>query len=176
MPSRRRFLTALGLGGLAPIAGCSSGRSTVRMESGMGVLHPADERYIAHGLQPEGPASVFARVVPDQAPEYVGPAASYQFRDILMNPGLDAFHVILQIRSTPDAPIELMLDDVRWRNRQTLVCSVTVAPWGPLSRIDDRERRERLRSAEELVYTSVWSLTPSPKQLPEDVELSLAHQ
>lgn len=175
MPSRRQILSAIGAGGLTAIAGCSS-QTTIRMDSGMGTIHPADELHIAHGLQPDGNANVFARVVPDQAPEYVGPAASTYLRDTLQNPAPEVFHVIIQIRSTPEGPIELSLDDVRRRNQKTIDCAVTVAPWGSFSRIDDTELRERLQSADELVYTSVWSLTPSPKQLPETVHLSLTHR
>lgn len=167
---------ALGTG----LAGCSrlGARPEVRAHSGRGTLHPADELYIAHGLQPDGRGLVYTTVAPDEAPELLGPDAGTPVADALRHPTPDdEFHVVLQLRSTRDAPMLLRPEAgnaFEWRDRSTLAVTVVVEPWGSLDRVDDQNLREKLRSADELVYTAVWDLTPAPADLPEDVVLELA--
>lgn len=173
---RRSLLrtTALTLG--AGLAGCSrlGQRPEVRMDSGRATLHPATELYIANGLQPDGDDRVFSTITPDESPELVGPDAENSIADRLRNPGIDdQFHVVVQLRSTPAAPMSIWPvagGAFGWRDRSTLHVDVEVEPWGSPDRIDDEE----LRSAEELVYTGVWDLTPAPDTLPEDLVLELA--
>ncbi|WP_255195859.1 hypothetical protein [Halorarius litoreus] len=178
---RRRSLLAT-LPAAAALGGCSSLSSLtapdLRPESGSGVLQPADELQIAHGLQPDGDDGVYAIVAPDEARDLVTEDTDDHLVDTLSNDGGDVFTLVLQMRSTPDAPISLMLEpggDVRVE-RNTLHADVVVEPWGSLDRIDHRETRESLRSADELVYTSVWNLTPELRSLPEQVDLHLYHR
>ena len=164
--------TALALG--VGLAGCSrlGTRPEVRMGSGSGTLHPADERYIANGLQPDGDDRVFSAIAPDEAPELVGPDAENPIADRLRNSGVDdQFHVIVQLRSTPNAPMSLWPiagSAFEWHGRSTLHVDVEVQPWGS-DRIDEEHR-----SAKELVYMGVWDLTPAPDDLPKDLVLELA--
>jgi hypothetical protein len=148
------------------------------MERGFGTIHPADELHIAHGLQSGGTSRVFTNVVPDEAPEWVGPAAEDTIADRLGGRGTEnQFHAIVQLRSTLNAPMRLQPtagSAFDWRGRSTLRMYAEVHPWGSLDRIDDEERRESLRSAEELVYTSLWDLAPVPDDLPEELVLELA--
>jgi len=84
--------------------------------------------------------------------------------------------VVLQLRSDPTAPTAIapaIGGGLGWADRDTLRAHVAVEPWGPLDRVDDEERRERLRSADELVYTTVWAVTPGVDDPPETVELVL---
>lgn len=147
------------------------------MESGVGVLHPADELHVANGLQPHGDDRVFATVAPDEAPELVGPDANYSIAEALeRSAAADQFHAVVQLRSTPEAPMSIRPvggSGFEWRE-ETLHVTVDVEPWGSLDRIDDDDRREALRSADELVYTSVWDLSPTPDDLPENLTLELA--
>lgn len=105
MPSRRTVLATLGTSGLCALAGCSfSGRPEVRLDGGVGVLHPADERYIANGLQPRADDNAYAIIAPDRAPAVVGPDASDSVAERLRT-ATDVFHAIVQLRSTPEGPI-----------------------------------------------------------------------
>jgi hypothetical protein len=177
---RRSLLTTLPA--VATLGGCSTLSSLttpeIRAESGSGHLRPADELQIAHGLQPDGDDHVYATVAPDEAPDLVTDDTDDHLVDTLSNDGGDVFTLVMQLRSTPDAPMSLMLTpggDVRIDGR-TLHAAVTVESWGPLDRIDDRATRESLQSADELVYTSVWNLTPEPRSLPQQVDLHLSHR
>lgn len=175
---RRELLRAVPAAALAGAAGCTAaGRPSVRMESGSAVLHPADERYVANGLQPDGRDRLYVAATADAAPDRVGPDAEGTVADTLRNPGLDQFHVVLQLRSTPDGPLELWpvaSSAFEWPDPSTLRATVVVEPWGSLDRIDDAARRDALRSADELVFTAVWSLAPAVDSLPDEVELVLA--
>jgi hypothetical protein len=169
---RRSLLgsTALLLG--SGLAGCTrlDARPEVRIDSGHSVLHPAEEQRIAGGLQPGGDEHQFTAVVPDEAPGLIGPDAGRSTANALRRAGDDQFHVVAQLRSTPDEPLQLRPESgaaFEWRDRSTLHMDARVEPWGSFDRIDDEDLRERLRSADELVSTSVWNLTPAPDELPE---------
>lgn len=178
MVGRRTYLAALGTGVLTGVAGCTgTGRPEVRLDSGSATLHPATELYIANGLQPNGENRVFVRATPDESPELIGPAAEGQIADTLRNPGSNQFHIVVQLRSTPDSPMELWPASggaFDWPGPKTLRSTVEVRPWGQLDRIDDDTDRERLRTADEVVFTAIWSMTPSVDELPDEVQLNLA--
>lgn len=147
------------------------------MDSGSATLHPATELFIANGLQPDGDDRVFVRATADESPELLGPAAEGQIADTLRNPGTDQFHIVVQLRSTPDGPMELWPTTggaFDWTDESTLRATVDVRPWGQLDRIDDEGEREQLHNADELVFTAVWSLTPAVDELPEEVQLYVA--
>lgn len=178
---RRRSLLAT-LPAAVALGGCSAVTSftgpDLRAESGSGHLRPAEERQIAHGLQPDGGDQVYATVAPDEAPDLVTDDTDDHLVDTLSNDGGDVFTLVMQLRSTPESPMSLMLEpagEVRI-DGNTLHAEVTVEPWGSLDRIDDRDTRESLQSADELVFTSVWNLTPEPRRLPEQTDLHLSHR
>lgn len=174
--TRRRLLSTAGALALAGLAGCATGaRPRLRMDRGVGVLHPAVDRYLATGLRTDGDRDLFATATDDPASDVVGPDASASIADALDRPGEDVFHVVAQLRSSPDAPRALRLaltDTFEWPDRRTLRASVAVEPWGSLDRVDDAETRAALRAADELRYTVVWTLTPAPDRLPADVTLA----
>lgn len=175
---RRRSLLAALPTALA-LAGCSTlSRTEVRLNRGVGILTPVDIRQITNGLQPGGDDRVFATVAPDESPELVTEKTDEDIDGIIRQDGGDLIHLITQIRSTPEGPMELAPTpgDEMWIDRDTLVVQVTVEPWGSLDRIDDDEERNRLRTADELIYTGVWSLEPEPPSLPSDVSLRLSHR
>jgi hypothetical protein len=64
-------------------------------------------------------------------------------------------------------------DPFEWSNQCTLRIIVDVEPWGSTNRIDDETERERLATADELVWTTIWSLKPAVETHPDDVELVL---
>lgn len=175
---RRALLTSLPAIALVGTAGCTAlSRPELEMESGRAVLHPASEIQIANGLQAHGDDRLFVKAVPDTAPDIVGPDVDPEIGDLLRNPGIDQFHIVVQLRSTPDGPIELWPapgNRFEWVDRSTLRVAVEVQPWGSLDRIDDEAQRQELQTAEELVYTGVWSLSPSLDDLPSRVEMVLA--
>jgi hypothetical protein len=162
---------------LSSIAGCSSrGNTDVEMDRGRARLHPATDRYVANGLQPNGDDRLFVAAVPDEAPSRVGPDATDSIAEALQYAGNDQFHLVVQLRSTPDGPMELwpaVRDPFEWTTQSALRVTVDVEPWGSLDRVDDEDRRKRLATANELVWTAVWSLTPNVEDLPDDVELVL---
>lgn len=174
---RRTLLRTAPLAALSGIAGCSSlGNPDVDTKRGRAQLHPAPDRYLANGLQPDADHRLFVTAVPDEAPDRVGPDANDAIADVLRNPGTDQFHVLVQLRSTPDAPMELwpaVGDPFEWTGQSTLRVTVDVEPWGSLDRIDDDAQRERLATANELVWTAVWTLAPAIGNPPDDVELVL---
>ena len=176
--SRRKYIAGLGMGILSGAAGClGNGRPQVRLDSGSATLHAASERYIANGLQPNGDNHVFVTATGDESPELIGSAAKGTLADKLRNPGSDQFHIVIQLRSSPDGPMELWPSPGRafeWPDQSTLRATVIVEPWGPFERIDDETERERIRRADELIFTAVWSLTPGLDELPDDVQLLLA--
>jgi hypothetical protein len=148
----------------------------VGMKQGRAQLHPATDRYLANGLQPDGDDRLLVAAIPDEAPGRVGPDANDAIADVLRNPGTDQFHVLVQLRSTPDAPMELwptVGDPFEWTDQSTLRATVDVEPWGSLDRIDENAERERLATADELVWTAVWTLAPAIENPPDDVELVL---
>lgn len=149
------------------------------MTQGSGALHTAAERYVQNGLQPDGDDRLLVVPPPDESPDTVGPDASSSssLADTLRNPGSDQFHVVVQLRSTPEAPMEIWAvtgqNAFEWAAEDTLRGTVEVRPWGGFDRIDDPAERERLASATELVFTGVWTLEPELDTLPETVELGL---
>lgn len=174
---RRTLLQTVPVAALSGIAGCSGlGNPDLKMDHGSARLHPVTDHYLANGLQPDGDDDLFAAAVPDEAPDRVGPDATDSIADALAHAGTDQFHVLVQLRSTPDAPMELWPapgDPFEWTNRSTLRVTVDVEPWGSIDRIDDEQRRERLATADELVWTTIWSLKPTVENPPDDVELVL---
>lgn len=174
----RRALLATGATALGGgLAGCArlTGRRDVRMDSGHATLQPATERPIADGLQPDGDDRLATWVVADEAPALIGADATTTIVDTLRNKGSKPqFHVVVQLRSQPEAPKEIWPvagDAFGWADRSTLRARAEVGPWGRLDRIDDPDRRERLRSAQSLVYTGVWTLRPAPDPLPREIIL-----
>lgn len=93
---------------------------------------------------------------------------------MLRNPGLDdAFHVVAQLRSTPEEPRGFAMGAIyrfSWRNWSTLRVRLATEPWGSLDDIDPERRRRELQEADELVYSAVWSVEPGVDPLPETVE------
>jgi hypothetical protein len=175
---RRSLLRSAGVaavGGTVALAGCTAlTRPDLSTDSATGVLHSADDVYVVDGLQPGGDRRVFATAAPDSAPALVGADADGGFGDTLRNPGLeDAFHVVAQVRSTPDEPrgIALSVGDLfSWQDRSTLRVRLATEPWGPLDDVDPERRRRELETADELVYSVVWTVTPAVDPLPETVE------
>ena len=175
---RRALLRAAGsaaVGGTVALAGCTAlGRPELFAGDASGTLHPASEEYVAGGLEPGGDTRVFATAAPDSAPDLVGADADYSFADTLRNPGLDdAFHVVAELRSTPDEPRSFDIgetDQFSWRDRSTVRARLATEPWGSLDDIDPERRRRELQGADELVFSVVWSVTPQADPLPETVE------
>ena len=174
---RRALLTSLPAIALVGTAGCTSlSRPELEMESGRAVLHPASEIQIAHGLQAHGDDRLYVKAVPDSAPDVMGPDIDPELEDLLRNPGMDQFHIVVQLRSTPEGPMELWPapgNRFEWVDRSTLRVTVQVQPWGSLDRIDDEARRQELQTADGLIYTGVWTLSPSLDDLPSNVEMVL---
>jgi|APHM01.1.fsa_nt_gi hypothetical protein len=152
---RRSLLAATGVG----LAGCARLTSppAVRFDSGHARLHPASERVFTTGLDDESRPS--ATAVPDEAPELLGPDASQVTVDTLTTPEREEqFHVVTQLRSTPDQPRELspaVGSTFEWVDRSTLRFHTEIDPWGDL---DDLKNAEKYRTAERLVYTGVWTI------------------
>lgn len=175
---RRSLLRVAGtaaVGGTVALAGCAAlTRPDLRAEFSVGVLHPADEQYVVGGLRPGGDARVFATAAADSAPERVGADAGGPVADTLRNPGIeDKFHVVVQLRSTPAAPRGLAFSTTErfsWQDRSTLRVRLVPEPWGSLADVEPDDSRRALRSADELVYTVVWSVVPAVDPLPETVE------
>lgn len=174
---RRALLTTLPT--TFVLAGCSAlSTPELRFSRGVGILEPAVDRQISTGLQPGGDGRVFTTVAADESPELVTDETDEEIDGIIRQDGGDLIHLITQLRSTPDGPMELLPapgGDIRIDDN-TFVVPVTVEPWGSFDRIDDEEERERLRTAEELVYTGVWSLEPELRSPPADVSLRLSHR
>ena len=174
---RRALLRSIPTVAIAGIAGCTAfGRPELQMQSGRAVLHPAAEINIKNGLLPDGDDRVFVTATADSSPDLLGPDVDQEIEDLLANSGMDQFHIVVQLRSSPEGPIEIWPaagHRFEWVDRSTLRVWVEVDSWGSLDRIDDAERREALQSADELVYTAVWSLSPALDQLPAEVELVL---
>jgi len=181
---RRRSLLRTGtaaVGGSVALAGCAAlTRPDLRAASGVGALHPVDEQYVVGGLQPGGDSRVFATAASDSAPELVGPDADVTLGDTLRNPGIDEkFHVVVQLRSTPAEPERVAFgtsEQFAWRDRSTLRVRLVPEPWVSLADVDPEERRRELQSADELVYTAVWSVVPAVDPIPETVVPVLAEQ
>lgn len=178
---RRTLLRSVPALAVVGTAGCSalgaSARPELDMKTGSGVLLPATDSVLADGLDPGGTDRVFVTATADEAPDVVGPDAPDGIESTLRNRNLDAFHVVVQLRSSPAGPTSLWparRDPFDWPERWRLRATVSVEPWGSIDRIDDEDLRETLRSAEELVFTGVWTLSPAVDDLPETVELELA--
>jgi hypothetical protein len=175
---RRALLRAAGtagVGGTVTLAGCTAlGRPELFAGSASGTLHPADEEYVAGGLDPGGDARLFATAAPDSAPDLVGADAEGSVADTLRNPGLDdVFHVVAQLRSTPEEPRGFAMgaiDRFSWRNWSTLRVRLATEPWGSLDDIDPERLRRELQGADELVFSVVWSVEPDVDPLPETVD------
>lgn len=178
---RRTHLRSVPVFGVVGVAGCStlgaSPRPELEIEHDTGTLHPASEQFVTDGLEPGGRAQVHVTATADEAPATVGSDASQSIASTLGNPNLDAFHVVAQIRSSPEAPMQLWPvtgDPLRWPDPWTLRATVRVEPWGSLELIDDEDRREELRLADDLVFTSVWTLSPDVDELPKETVLELS--
>jgi hypothetical protein len=174
---RRALLRAAGsaaVGGTVALAGCTAlGRPELSAGDASGTLHPADEEYVAGGLEPGGDARVFATAASDSTPDLVGADAEGSVADTLRNPSLeDPFHIVAQVRSTPAEPRGISLAGVAfsWRNRTTLRVRLPTEPWMPLEEVDPEQRRRELQEADELVFSAVWSVEPGVDPLPETVE------
>jgi hypothetical protein len=175
---RRALLRAAGsaaVGGTVALAGCTAfDRPELSAGDATGVLHPADEEHVPGGLNPGGDDRLFATAAPDSAPDLVGADADYSFADTLRNPGLeDAFHVVAQVRSTPDEPRSFDIgetDQFSWADRSTIRARLATEPWMPLEEVDPEQRRRELREADDLVFSAVWSVEPGVDPLPETVE------
>ncbi|WP_336001148.1 hypothetical protein [Halorientalis halophila] len=186
----RRDLLAAGAGGLVTLGVTSAfgargalGRPAVRLTGGHAYVHPAADRAIENGLQPDGDDDAYVTVVADEAPAVAGPDLDPNVRERLETAETDeeggVFHAVIQTRSTPESAYYLTpagLGDPYWRGRDTLVFPVAVESWGSLDDIDDGAEGERLRSADELVTTSIWSVTPSLRTLPSTVDLAQVHR
>jgi hypothetical protein len=171
---RRRTLLAA-LPAAVALGGCSAvATPDIRPDSGSGHLRPASRLQIAHGLQPDSDDRVYATVAPDEARDLVTEDTDDQLVDTLSNDGGDVFTLVTQLRSTPESPMALWLAPFGevWREGDTLHADVSVEPWaGTLEDADGS-----LRTAEELVYTAVWNMTPEPRSLPKHVALHLYHR
>jgi hypothetical protein len=175
---RRSLLRAAGIaavGGTTALSGCTAlARPDLGTDFGIGVLHPADEEFVTGGLRAGGDSRVFATAVPDSAPERVGADADAGLGDVLRNPASEAqFHVVAQLRSTPADPRGIALgafERFSWRDWSTLRVRLATEPWGSLADIDPESRRRELQSADELLYTVVWSVVPAVDPIPETVE------
>lgn len=148
------------------------------MDRGIGVLHPASDLYIANGLQPDGKDRLFVAAVTASAPDRIGPdlPPTHSVAKRLRHPESGQFYIIVQLRSTPEAPISVVpsaSSSFEWRARSTLRAHVEVKPWGSLDRISDADERERLVTADELIYTAVWTLVPGVEEVPDEVEIIL---
>lgn len=166
MPSRRALLAGLGAGGAAVLAGCSGAfRPTIHVSFGVGVIHPATDAVLSGGLQTSD-KNEFSTVADHPAAGLLGPDAPDVIRRALTGPRDEpAFHAVLQYRSTPDNPRATFVRKAAWQDWWTLGLATDVEPWGSFDSVDEKARR-RLENADELVYTSVWSLTPSLDRLP----------
>lgn len=145
------------------------------MEQGSATLHPISERYLATGLEPGGDDQLLGMAVPDKSPDLLGPDAEGSIADKLRNPGMDQFHVVVELRSIPSDPLEIWPvpgDAFTWADSDTLEVTVDIGSWGSLDEIDDPERRQALESADELVHTGVWTLSPALENLPTEVTFS----
>ena len=178
---RRALLRSVSVLGVVGVAGCSafgaSARPELEMKHGSGTLHPASEQFVTNGLEPGGHARVHVTATADEAPDVLEPDASQSIASTLRNSNPDSFHVVAQIRSSPAAPMDLWpvtSDPFGWPDRWTLRATVRVEPWISLEQMDDEDRREELRSADDLVFTSVWTLSPDVEELPKEIELELA--
>jgi len=171
MPSRRTVLKLAGVGCLAAFAGRAFAYPDVRLNGGAGTLHPAADRYLSERLLPEG-ESLGATLVAGTDEDRVGPDASDGVRRALSDPGwfqnddATTYRLVVQYRSTPARPRGLALRDVEWEGAWTLAFEAALSEWSPLEDIDGEEG-ERLRSADELVYTSVWAVSAPVGALPK---------
>lgn len=141
------------------------------MSQGTSTVHPGDERWIDGGLEPDDDRETFATLLPDRAPEWIGPDADTGVADTLRNAGLDEqFHRLVQHRTDPTEPRSVVPthgDDPEWNGRDELVVPVTSDSWagGPFA---DEE------TPAEAVATGVWTLEPGLDELPSDVRLRFA--
>lgn len=172
--NRRALLRSVPIAVAVGAAGCSGRlRPEVRTESGMGLIHPASEQHLDGGLQPGGSDQQFATAIRDEAPEWVGSDADESLADRLTSDYEtgDAFHLIVQLRSSPETPRRLWPitgTSLRWASWSTLQIVVTNEPW----EIYDEAERERLQAADELIFTSLWTVTPILDELPDTVRIT----
>lgn len=158
---RRRLLACVATAGVAGCLGDS--RPELRIRSGAGRLHAAADDYLADGLDPGGEQTTYAATVPDRAPDAVGADAADSLATRLRGGSGDVFHVLTQLRSPPAEPLRFGTSQaVAWDNG-TVRLTTTAQPAEPDG---------RLATADELVYTAVWSVEPSLEELPE-AELSV---
>lgn len=168
---RRSLLHTTALSLCAGLTGCAqlSPPPEVRMVSGSGTLHAATDRVITDGLTADGEERMYATIVPDEAPERLGPDADDSIVDTLQNPGAEEqFHGIVQLRSPPDDPKEIWPvtgSEIEWQGQSTIQVEVDIDSWGT-DRLDNE-----LRTAQELVYTGIWNFRPRPAALPTELVL-----
>ncbi|MEZ3144777.1 hypothetical protein [Halobaculum sp. MBLA0143] len=160
---RRRVLA--GAAALVGLTGCLGGsRPELGIHTGVGRLHPADERYLTDGLEPGGVRSEYAAAVPDAAGDAVGSAAPDSLAERLDGRrDAEQFHVLTELRSTPTEPLRFGTGQaVGWENGAIrFTTSVT-----PVESLEGE-----LTTADELVYTAVWTVRPGIEELPDEVEL-----
>jgi|GEM_PF-5807836 len=162
MPSRRTLLKAGGLIALGAVAGRTFAYPDVELEYGVGTLHPASDRVLAADALGDGAHP--AAFVRGDGTYLSGPDASEPVRRALSES--DTVRIVSRHRSTPDNPEGLFFRRVTWDGVWTLAVDADVRPWSALDNVDG-ERGERLRSADELQYTTVWTLSTGLSGLPD---------
>ena|GEM_PF-3234563 len=153
---RRRFLTCVAAAGVAGCLGDS--RPELRIRSGAGRLHAATDEYLANGLGPGGEQTTYAAALPDRAPDAVGTDAAASLATRLGGSDGDLFHVVTQLRSPPAEPLRFGTDQAVAWDDSAVRLTTTAEPADPTG---------RLATADELLYTAVWSVEPSVEELPE---------
>lgn len=167
MVSRRVSLALLGTGLGGAVLDRAVLRPGLQVRTGVSRLHPASDRVIADGLEPDTSDS-FITVAPPEATALGGQDAPETVTDALESAEADRddrLSIVIQLRSRPDSPRRLQVRGVDWRPPQTLEVRAQVDEWGSLSSVD-AEERERLRTAEWLTSTGIWSLSPRPRWAP----------
>jgi hypothetical protein len=143
----------------AGVAGClGDSRPELRIQSGAARLHAATDEYLTDGLAPGGEQTTYAAAIPDRAPDAVGPDAPDSLAVRLRGEDGDLFHLVTQLRSPPAGPLRFGTDQaVAWADGAVRL-TTTAEPAEPDG---------QLATADELVYTAVWSVEPSLAELPE---------
>lgn len=174
---RRRTVLSGAVALVAGLAGCSVGRPDVRLDSSVGVLHPADERFVDESLRPDDAGDRFAALAPDDPDALLGPdvseEADHWVRDEIESD--ETFLVVAQLRTPGDDPRELWMREVAWRGRDRLRLRARAEPWGSFEDLDD-DRRETLESADELAYTVFQTVEPDLTDRPDAVEFSVRRE
>ncbi|THE65170.1 hypothetical protein D8Y22_08095 [Salinadaptatus halalkaliphilus] len=173
MVSRRQTIALVGSGIVGVALDRSLFRPDLRVRTGSSNLHPGAEDAIDGGLDPDE-AQSFVTVAPADPTTLLGQNPPSSVETTLQNAPTDdddRFAVVVQYRSTPDQPRRLQVDEVGWRFPRTLKVVPEVDDWGSLSSLAAAER-ERLREAEWLVTTGVWTVSPRPRWVPSRAVLA----